>query len=38
MSGLRKQFEALPEIKRIVSCDGIKWCNVYIQRIEEILR
>ena len=29
MSELRKQFEVLPEIKRIVSCDEIKWCNVY---------
>ena len=29
MSELRKQFEVLPEIARIVSCDEIKWCNVY---------
>lgn len=29
MTELRRQFEALPEIKRIVSCDEIKWCNVY---------
>lgn len=29
MTELRKQFEGLTEIRRIVSCDEIKWCDVY---------
>lgn len=26
---LRKEFERNKEIQRVLSCDDVKWCNVY---------